>query len=66
MGSRVAERAQRSELNYLIAGVILLLGGGYTVNLGQDEDLIAGVIVGAMLIVLGLGLIGQGVLRGSR
>lgn len=62
----MVEKTQRSELNYLIAGVLLLFGGGYLINLGQDEDLIGGVIFGAVLLILGLALIGKGVLTGRR
>lgn len=62
----MAEKTQRSELNYVIAGALLLLGGGYLVNLGQEEDLIGGVVGGATLLMIGIFLIGKGVLYGRR
>jgi uncharacterized membrane protein HdeD (DUF308 family) len=62
----MAEKTQRSELNYLIAGALLLLGGGYVVNLSQSEDSTPGVVVGAVLLIAGLALIVRGITRGRR
>lgn len=62
----MSDKPQRSELNYLVAGALLLLGGGWIVNFSQDEEVVVGVIVGAVLLVIGLFLIGKGVLRGRR
>lgn len=62
----MAEKTQRSELNYVISGALLLFGGGYLVNLGQDDGGVAAVVVGAALIALGLGLLVRGVISGRR
>lgn len=62
----MAEKTQRSELNYVIAGALLFFGGGYLVNLGQDDGGAAMIAVGALLLATGLFLIGKGVLRGRR
>lgn len=62
----MVEKTQRSELNYVIAGALLLFGGGYLVNLGQDDGGPAMVVVGAILLVLGIGLLIRGVTRGRR
>jgi uncharacterized membrane protein HdeD (DUF308 family) len=62
----MSQKLERSELNYVIAGAILVLGGGYIVNFAQDEDSTPGVIVGAILLVLGIVLLIRGFTRGRR
>lgn len=62
----MTEKVQRSELNYVIAGALLLLGGGYLINFAQDEDSIPGVAIGAILLVLGAVLLIRGITRGRR
>lgn len=62
----MVEKTKRSELNYLVAGALLLFGGAYVVNAGQDEGSTPGVVVGAVLLVLGIVLLVRGVTRGRR
>jgi sulfite exporter TauE/SafE len=56
----------RTELNYVIAGALLLVIGGWIENLGQNDDMIGLVVAGAVLLVLGVGLLAKGLLQGRR
>lgn len=62
----MAEKTQRSELNYVIAGAIMFFAGGYLINFGKDDGGTAMIIVGTVALLTGLFLLGKGVLRGRR